>query len=159
MSTVSNESIAKSIEKIDGMSEDALDKLIETFALKQETLLNYVMQAGVEYENEELNSFSIYYFAIVLEAFIQEKIELNEVTDEIISNFQDAFVYALGAINKDEDYAPLNDLVLQNNLMQFMVNEIEAVDEDGETLDEETKTQLFIVSSGMIGLLNAAINK
>jgi hypothetical protein len=31
------------------------------------------------------------------------------------------------------------------------------VDEDGEELDEETKTQLFIVSSGMIGLLNAAV--
>jgi hypothetical protein len=159
MSIVTSESISKSIDKIDGMSEDALDKLIETFAAKQETLLNYVMQAGVEYENEELNAFSIYYFAIVLEAFLQEGIELNEVTDKTIEDFQEGFVYALEEINKNEDNSALFELVNQNNVMEFMFNEIEAEDEDGESLDDETKTQLFIVTSGMIGLINAAIKK
>ncbi len=159
MSVVANEYIEKSIEKIDGMGEDALDKLIETFALQQETLLNYVMQAGVEYENEDLNAFSIYYFAIVVEAFNQAQIKVKAVNEKTIENFQEGFVYALEEINKKEDYTSLNELVNQNPLMQFMVNEIEAVDEDGETLDEETKTQLFIVSAGMIGLLNASIEK
>jgi len=159
MSLVSSESISKSIDKIDGMSEDALDKLIETFATKQETLLNYVMQAGVEYQNEELNAFSIYYFAIVVEAFFQEGIELNEVTDKTIEDFQEGFVYALDEINQSEDNSALFELVNQNNVMEFMFNEIEAEDEDGESLDDETKTQLFIVTSGMIGLLNAVIKK
>lgn len=159
MSIVTSESISKSIDKIDAMSEDALDKLIETFASKQETLLNYVMQAGVEYENEDLNAFSIYYFAIVLEAFLQEGIELNEVTDKTIEEFQEGFVYALEEINKNEDNSALFELVNQNNVMEFMFNEIDAEDEDGETLEDETKTQLFIVTSGMIGLLNAAIKK
>jgi len=159
MSIVTSESISKSIEKIDGMNEEALDKLIETFAVKQETLLNYVMQAGVEYENEDLNAFSIYYFAIVVEAFLQEGIELNEVTDKIIEEFQEGFVYALEEINKNEDNSALFELVNQNNVMEFMFNEIEAKDEDGEELDDDTKTQLFIVTSGMIGLLNAAIKK
>jgi len=159
MSIVTSESISKSIDKIDGMSEDALDKLIETFASKQETLLNYVMQAGVEYENEDLNAFSIYYFAIVLEAFLQEGIELNEVTDKTIEEFQEGFVFALEEINKNEDNSALFELVNQNNVMEFMFNEIEAEDEDGESLEDETKTQLFIVTSGMIGLLNAAIKK
>ena len=159
MSIVTNQSISQAIDKIDGMSEDALDKLIETFALQQETLLNYVMQAGVEYENEELNSFSIYYFAIIMESFLQEKITIGEVNDKTIENFQDPFVYALGDINKEEDYTALHELVGQNNLIQFMVNEIEAVDEDGESLDDETKTQLFIVTAGIIGLLNAVIKK
>jgi hypothetical protein len=157
MSLVSVNSISKSIDKIDGMSEDALDKLIETFALQQETLLNYVMQAGVEYENEDLNTFSIYYFAIVVEAFLQEGIDLDKVNDDTIENFQEPFVYALEEINKEEDYTALNELIGQNNLMQFMVDEIEAEDEDGESLEEETKTQLFIVAAGMIGLLNAVI--
>jgi hypothetical protein len=159
MSVVANEYIEKSIEKIDGMSEDALDKLIETFALQQETLLNYVMQAGVEYENEDLNAFSIYYFAIVVEAFNQANVKVDSVNEKTIEDFQEGFVYALEEINKEEDYTPLNELVNQNPLMQFMVNEIEAVDEDGETLEEETKTQLFIVSAGMVGLLNACIQK
>ena len=159
MSIVTSESISKSIDKIDGMSEDALDKLIETFANKQETLLNYVMQAGVEYENEDLNAFSIYYFAIIVEAFLQEGVELNEVTDKIIEDFQEGFVFALEEINKNEDNSALFELVNQNNIMEFMFNEIEAEDEDGESLEDETKTQLFIVTSGMIGLLNAAIKK
>jgi hypothetical protein len=159
MSIVTSESISKSIDKIDAMSEDALDKLIETFASKQETLLNYVMQAGVEYENEDLNAFSIYYFAIVLEAFLQEGIELNEVTDKTIEEFQEGFVYALEEINKNEDNSALFELVNQNNVMEFILNYIDDVDEEVETLEDETKTQLFIVTSGMIGLLNAAIKK
>ena len=38
MTIVSQESIKKAVEKIDALSEDALEKLIETFALQQEEL-------------------------------------------------------------------------------------------------------------------------
>jgi hypothetical protein len=53
----------------------------------------------------------------------------------------------------------MQELTAQHHLMQFVMNEIEAADEDGETLDDETKTQLFIVLSGMIALMNGAIQK
>lgn len=159
MSQVSVESIEKAIGKIDGLSEDALDKKIETFTLKQENLVNYLLQAGLEYENEDLNMFSIYYFAIIMEAFDAEGLTLKEISEDDIDDFQDPFVLALDAIYQDEDYSPMQDLIQQHHLSQFMMNEIDAVDEDGEELDEETKTQLFIVSSGMIGLLNGAIVK
>ena len=159
MSQVSNENIEAAIKKIDGLGEDALDKKIETFTLQQQNLVDYLLQAGLEYENEELNMFSIYYFAIVMEAFNEAKISLKEISEDAIDDFQDPFVLALDAIYKDEDYSHMQDLIQQNDLMQFMMNEIEAVDEDGEALTEETKTQLFIVSSGMIGLLNGAIEE
>lgn len=159
MSIVSVESIENSIEKIDGLSEDALDKLIETFALKQEDLLNYVMMAGIEYENEELNAYSIYYFAIVLEAFIQQGIKLDNIKEDEIDEFQEPFLLVLDAIHADEDYTPLHELANQPNLLQFIVNEIDAEDADGQSLGEETKTQLFIVCSSMIALLNQAISK
>ncbi|MCG8577302.1 MAG: hypothetical protein MI810_20630 [Flavobacteriales bacterium] len=159
MSQVSVQSIEKAIEKIDSLNDEALDKLIETFTLKQEQLVSYLLQAGVEYENEELNVFSIYYFAIVLEAFLNEGLQLKEISEEDIDNFQDPFLLALDAIHKEEDYEPMQDLTRQHHLMQFMMHEIEAADEDGEVLDEETKLQLFIVSSGMIGLMNQAITK
>jgi hypothetical protein len=116
------------------------------------------LQAGLEYENEDLNMFSIYYFAIVYEAFEQGGITLKEITEDDIDNFQDPFVLALDAIYKDEDYSPMQDLIQQHHLSQFMMNEIESVDEDGESLSDETKTQLFIVSSGMIGLLQGAVS-
>ncbi len=158
MSQVSIDSIEAAIKKIDGLSEDALDKKIETFTLKQQSLVNYLLQAGLEYENEDLNMFSVYYFAIVHEAFDQAGISLKEISEDDIENFQDPFILALDAIYKNEDYTPMQDLIQQHHLSQFMMNEIEAVDEDGESLADETKTQLFIVSSGMIGLLNGAAN-
>lgn len=159
MSQVSIKSIEAAIEKIDSLSEEALDKKIETFTLKQQALVNYILQAGIEYENEDLNVFSIYYFAIVFEAFETEGLNLKEITEDDIDDFQDSFVLALDAIYKNEDYGSMQDLIQQHHLTQFMMNEIEAEDEDGESLSDETKTQLFIVSSGMIGLMNAATFK
>ena len=157
MSQISIESIEAAIKKIDGLSEDAQDKKIETLTLRQQQLVNYLLQAGMEYENDDLNMFSIYYFAIIAEAFETQGVQLKEITEDDIDNFQDPFLLALDAIYRDEDYTPMQELIQQNHLTQFMMNEIEAVDEDGEALTDETKTQLFIVSSGMIGLLNAAV--
>ena len=157
MSTITPQNIENAIKKIDGLSEDALDKIIETYALKQEELLGHVMQAGVEYENEDLNTFSIYYFAIVMAAFEDAGIQLKTITQTHIDDFQEPFLLALDEINKNEDYTPLHELINQPNLTVFMANEIDAEDEDGEVLEEETKTQLFIVMSSMIGLMNNAI--
>ena len=157
MSQVSIASIEKAIEKIDGLSEEALDKKIETFTLQQEHLVNYLLQAGMEYQNEELNMFSVYYFSIIMEAFSQEGLALKEITEDDIDAFQDPFVLALDAIYQNEDYSHMQDLMQQHHISQFMMHEIDAVDEDGEALSDETKTQLFIVSSGMIALLNAAV--
>jgi hypothetical protein len=157
MSQVSIESLEKALTRIDGLSEDALDKKIEELTLNQENLLNYILQAGLEYENDDLNMYSIYYFAVALEAFNEEGLKLKEISEDDIDNFQEPFLLALDAIYEQEDYTPMQDLIEQHHIAQFMMAEIEAVDEDGEELDEETKTQLFIVSSGMIGLLNAAV--
>jgi hypothetical protein len=159
MSTISPKHIENAIQKIDGLNEAALDKIIETYALKQEDLLGHVMQAGVEYENEDLNTFAIYYFAIVMAAFEDAEIKLQTITQDHIEEFQEPFLLALDEINQNEDYTPLHELINQSNLIVFMANEIDAEDEDGEVLEEETKTQLFIVMSSMIGLMNAAINK
>ena len=65
MSQVSQKSIEQAIKKINGLSEDALDKLIETYTLGQQDLVNYILGAGMEYENEDLNIYGIYYFAII----------------------------------------------------------------------------------------------
>jgi len=158
MTIVSQDSIKKAVEKIDALSEDALEKLIETFAIQQEELLGHVMHAGVEYENDDLNTFSIYYFAIILESFNQQNVKINTITESDIDDMQEPFVHALDDINKNEDYTALHELVNQPHLMQFMSYEIESEDEDGETLGEETRTQLFIVTASMIATLNASIN-
>jgi hypothetical protein len=159
MSQVSAQSIEKAIKKIDGLTEDALDKLIETYTLSQEELVNYILQAGAEYENEDLNIYGIYYFAIIYEAFLQEGLTPKKITEEDIDEFQEPFLEALDAIHKSENYGPLQELISQFSLQEFMVEEIESKDEDGEELSEETKTQLFIVSTALIGLLSEASEK
>ena len=156
MSIVSSDSILKAVKKIDSLSEDALEKLVEAYALQQEDLLPYLMQAGFDFENEDLNAFSVYYFAIVMEAFNAEGIKLNPVTEDDISEFQESYLLALDEVSK-EDFLPMHELLNQPHLISFILNELEAKDVDGETFDDETQNQLFIVLMGMIGLLNNAI--
>lgn len=158
MSIVSSDSIIKAVKKIDSLSEEALEKLVEAYALQQEDLLPYLMQAGFDFENEDLNAFSVYYFAIVMEAFNAEGIKLNPVTEDDISEFQESYLLALDEVSK-EDFLPMHELLSQPHLISFILNELEAKDEDGESFDDETQNQLFIVLMGMIGLLNNAIKK
>ncbi|MGV6861563.1 MAG: hypothetical protein ACWA41_07310 [Putridiphycobacter sp.] len=158
MSIVSTENIEKAVIKIDKLSEDALEKLIEAFTLKQQDLINYVMQAGFDFENEELNAFSIYYFAIVMEAFNMQGLKLKEINEQDISDFQEPYLLALDEVNKEE-FISMHELLNQPHLISFILNELGAKDVDGESFDEETQNQLFIVLMGMIGLLNNAIIK
>ena len=159
MAQVSVKSIEESINKIDGLEDEALDKLIETFTLEQEELVNYILQAGIEYNNEELNVYAIYYFAVIYQAFISDQQHPKVVTEQMIDDFQEPFHLALDAIYKDEDFVPLHELICQTHLMQFLTNEIEAEDDEGESLDETTQSQLFIVISSLIGLLGSAVGK
>ena len=154
---ISIESIEKALNKVDGLSEDALDKLIETYTLGQQNLVDYILQAGMEYENEDLNVFSIYYFAVITEAFHQQEFSLKELKSEDIEAFHEPYLLALDAIHSSEDYEPMNDLIQQQNLQQFIIEEVEAPDSDGVVLDEKTQTQLFIVVMSIIGLLNSSV--
>ena len=45
----------------------------------------------------------------------------------------------------------------QPELIQFMAMEVSTPDVDGTELDDETATQLFIVTSALIGLMGRAI--
>ena len=56
---ISYESIEKALEKIDNLSDEALDRLIETYMMSQQELVDHIMQAGFEYENEDLNMYSL----------------------------------------------------------------------------------------------------
>lgn len=158
MNQITAESIDKALDKIDNLSDEALDKLIETYTMTQQDLVEYIMQAGAEYENEDLNVYGIYYFAIIYEAFIQQGLTPAKITEAQIEEFQEPFLEALDIIHEKENYEPLHELIGQINLQEFMVAEIEAEDEEGESLDDETKTQLFIVSAAIIGLLNESVS-
>ena len=54
MKHISLASIEKAIQKVDNLDEDGLERIAETYALAQQTLLGYVLSAAIEYENEQL---------------------------------------------------------------------------------------------------------
>jgi len=157
MKQVSVKSIESAIEKIDNLDDNGLERISETFALAQPTLLGYIMSAAVEYENEQLEGLLIYYYCLISEAFQQEQAAMNVVSEEDIDAFEEPFFEMLDVYFDEEEEEVIHDFTDQPELIQFMMMEITTKDEDGTSLDDDTATQLFIVTSAMITLLSRAI--
>lgn len=157
MKHVSQASIEKAIKKVDNLDDDGLEKLSESFALAQEILLGYVMSAAIEYKNEKLEGLLIYYYCLISECFAEEGIILREITEDDIDEFEEPYFDMLDTYFDDDDDEVLENFCDQPELAQFMAMEISTEDEDGTSLDDETATQLFIVTLAMISLMNRVI--
>ncbi len=157
MKQVCLSSIEKSIEKIDNLNEDALEKVAETYALAQPILLGYVMSAAAEYENDKLEGLLIYYYCLISEAFVQEGVLLNQIDESSIDEFEEPFFDVLDQYFKQEDEEAIIEFNDQPDLTRFMMVEVSTEDIDGTSLDDDTATQLFIVMLAMISLMSTAI--
>lgn len=157
MKQVTIKSIEKAIEKIDNLDDNGLERISETYALAQPTLLGYIMSAAVEYQNEQLEGLLIYYYCLISEAFAQEQITTEIIEENDIDAFEEPFFSALDQYFDSEDQEIIFDFTEQQDLIQFMMLEITTQDEDGSSLDDDTATQLFIVTSAMITLMSRAI--
>lgn len=158
MEYISAEHINEAIKKVEGMDDEALSRLIETFALEQNSLVGYSLQAAIEFHNDELNDLIMYYFAIIYQAFKNAGHNIPEVSDELIDAFQEPFHQALDLIHQTEDYSEISALINQPVIEQWMVDEIGSEDSEGNVLGEETQIQLYLVSMTIIGLLNKKAN-
>ena len=157
MKHVSLQSIEKAIANVDNLDDAGLEALSEKCAKAQPTLLAYVMTAPEEYENEDLSGLLIYYFCLISECFSQEGISLKTITEDEIDTFEEPYFELLDAYFENDEQELLDDFVDQPELTQFMAMEISTEDADGSTFDDETATQLFIVSIAMITLMTKAI--
>jgi hypothetical protein len=157
MKQVSFASIEKAIAKVDNLDDDGLEKIAETFSLSQPTLLGYIMSAAIEYKNQQLEGLLIYYFCLISEAFAQEQIVSNMISDDDIDSFEEPYFEMLDAYFDNNDEEILEDFCDQPELARFMAMEISVDDEDGTSLDDETATQLFIVTMAQITLMSRLI--
>lgn len=157
MKHVSINSIEKAIDKIDNLDDEGLGRISETYALAQQTLLGYIMSASVEYQNEQLEGLLIYYYCLISEAFTQEQIKVRTVTEDDIDAFEEPFFEMLDEYFDKEDEDIIQDFTDQPELIRFMMMEITTKDEDGTALDDDTATQLFIVTAAMITLMARGI--
>ena len=156
MSQVTIKSIEKAIEHVDHLDDDALEALSERYALAQPDLLDYIMSASTEYENDELEGLLIYYFCLIMSSFEMEGLNLRPIVEADIDEMQDPYFEMLDSYFESEDEEELESFCDQPYLAKFMAIEVSTDDEDGSSLSEETSSQLFIVTIGMISLLNRA---
>lgn len=157
MNHITVESIEKAINKIDNLDEDGLEKTAETYALAQQILLGYIMSAADEYKNDQLEGLLIYYYCLISETFTQQQILLNQITEASIDEFEEPYFEMLDQYFDKDDEEIINDFCDQPELTRFMMIEISTKDDDGSSLDDDTATQLFIVTTAMITLMNRAI--
>jgi hypothetical protein len=144
---------------VDQANDDQLEAGIDFFSKKQPILLDYVLSASSEYENEALEGYLLYYFWVINESFHQAGIEPGTVTEAQIDAFQEPFNALLDEYFGEDGSAAeqmLEEFSDQPHLIQFMAAEVSTDDEDGTSMDDETATQLFIVCMAMITLLSQA---
>jgi hypothetical protein len=96
---------------------------------------------------------------LISECFNQEQIRTRAVTEDDIDQFEEPYFDMLDAYFENENDDVLEEFCDQPQLTQFMAMEISTEDDDGTTLDDETATQLFIVTLAMITLMNRAIEE
>lgn len=159
MTQVTVKSIEKAVEKIDKLDDDGLERLSETYVLKQEKLVGYIMSAAIEYDNDMLLDLLIYYFNIFSEALTIQGIEIEKITEDSIDAFQEEYVSMLDEYMETEEHELIDGFCNQPNMLSFLLSELEMEDETGQKLDDDTSTYLFIVGIAMIGLINKSIVK
>jgi DNA-binding ferritin-like protein (Dps family) len=159
MTQIKVKSIEEAVLKIDKLDEDGLEKLSETHVLAQEIFVGYILSSAIEYKNDDLLDLLIYYFNIFSEAAVIQGVKLKKITDDDIEEFQEEYVQTLDEYMETEDNDLIASLCNQPNLVSFLLSEISMEDEDGEKLEDETGTYLFIVGVAMIALLNRAIQE
>lgn len=157
MTQIKVKSIEEAVLKIDKLDEDSLEKLSEAHVLAQETFVGYILSSAIEYKNDDLLDLLIYYFNIFAEAAVIQGVKLKKITDDDIEEFQEEYVQTLDEYMETEDNDLIASLCNQPNLLSFLLSEISMEDEQGEKLEDETGTYLFIVGVAMIALLNRAI--
>lgn len=159
MKHITVQAIEKAIKKVDNLDDDGLEKLAETYALAQQVLLGYVLSAAQEYENDQLEGLLIYYYCLISETFAQEEIKLNQISEDDIDAFEEPFFEMLDQYFEQDDDNVIDAFCDQPELIKFMMLEITTKDDDGTELNDETSTQLFIVSLAMITLMTRGIKK
>jgi hypothetical protein len=157
MKNVSLAAIERAIEIIDNLDDQKLEEISVKYSKAQQSLLNYVMSAPSEYKNEKLEGLLIYYFCLISESFNQEGIQTRVITEEDIDELEETYFDMLDQYFEDEDEEIIESFCDQPFLAQFMAMEVSTEDNDGTSLDEETATQLFIVTLAMISLMSRAI--
>src|SRR5690554_5024625 len=149
MAQITEKYITEAVRKIDGLTEDSLEKLSETHVLAQDVFVGYILSSAIEYENDSLLDYLIYYFNIFSEAAAMQGVKMKKIDEAIIDEFQEEYMET-----DDEDL--INSLCNQPMMLSFLAHEISGADETGAVMEEDLATNVFIVGIALIALMNRA---
>jgi hypothetical protein len=158
MQHIQFEHIDKATQWIDHVTDEQFEEAITQLSEKQPILLDYVLAAPAEYENEALEGYLLYYYWVIHESYVQAGIPVTMVTEAMIEGFEQPFEDMLedyfGTENDEEANERIEEFCDQPELLKFMAIEVSTDDEDGSSMDDETATQLYVTCAAMIALLN-----
>ncbi|HLW40665.1 MAG TPA: hypothetical protein VKX31_09745 [Brumimicrobium sp.] len=157
MAQITEKSITEAVLKLDNLSEDALEKLSETYTLEQEIFVGYILSSAIEYENDELLDYLLYYYNIFSEAIKTQGVNLKKIDESVIDEFQGEYISTLDEFMETDDEDLINSLCNQPMMLSFFVNDIFGEDQNGEKLEEGLANELFLVGVAMISLMNRAM--
>lgn|SRR5690554_442050 len=157
MTQITEKYITEAVLKIDGLTEDSLEKLSETHVLAQETFVGYILSSAIEYENDSLLDYMIYYFNIFSEALNMQGVKMKKIDEDMIDEFQEEYIETLDEYMETDDEDLIGSLCNQPLMLSFLLHEINGEDETGAVMEEELATQVFLVGIALIALINRAI--
>ncbi|MES2799035.1 MAG: hypothetical protein V4638_03400 [Bacteroidota bacterium] len=157
MQQINQAHIEAAIDIVDNFTDDQLEAHFEKFSEKYPVVLSYIHSAADEYDNDELHGLLAYYFCLISECFEQGKVVVTEITEDDIEGFEEEFFAMLDEYFESDNFDLVEEYTDQSELIQFMLMEISTPDEDGSEMDDETATQLFIVTTAMITLIGKHI--
>lgn len=159
MTQITEKYITEATLKIDDLNEESLEKLSETYVLAQQTFVGYILSSAVEYENDALLDYLIYYFNIYSEAFSMQGVKMKEIDEAMIDEFQEEYIQTLDEYMETDDEDLIASLCNQPLMVSFLVHEITGEDETGAVMEEDLASHVFIVGVALIALMNRAIIK
>lgn len=157
MTQITEKYITEAVLKIDGLTEESLEKISETHVLAQDIFVGYILSSAIEYENDNLLDYMIYYFNIFSEAIAMQGVEMRKIDENIIDEFQEVYVETLDEYMETDDEDLIGSLCNQPMMLSFLIHEISGEDETGEIMEEELANHVFIVGIALIALMNRAI--
>jgi hypothetical protein len=159
MRQIFEQKIEDAIDFINEASDATLDKYSERYADSQESLVGYVFQTAIEDNDEELLSYFVYYYTLIMYIYELSFGELNVISDEEIDSFHEEYNEVLESYAGNEDFSELVNFIGQPILMDFLIQDIASEDESGNKLSDEMQNILNTVLIGLVGILSRSVNK
>lgn len=159
MNKVEVKDLDEALKKVDTIEQEELQSLLDGYAKKQEPLITYILSTCESFDNaQNIGSLALYYYAVFYESFINADAEPKSLDSEDMNDFLGTYMPIIEQKDADAMSQQMLDLIQQDVLFSFLVNEILHEDEDGNKMQDDEQQQIYILGTIMIGMLNKGAN-